>query len=72
MNAALSFPLSSAVITLPSSHHLCASGSHIFFILLPHRISFQNVALQTFLAVPLGAIVPGACLAGAAVLSKLD
>jgi len=33
--------------------------------------SVTNVALQTALAVPLGAIVPGACVVGAGVLSKL-
>ena len=33
--------------------------------------SVSNVALQTLLAVPLGAIVPGACVVGAGVLSKL-
>jgi hypothetical protein len=33
--------------------------------------SISNVALQTALAVPLGAIVPGACLIGAGLLSKL-
>ena len=33
--------------------------------------SVANVALQTALAVPLGAIVPGACIVGAGVLSKL-
>ena len=33
--------------------------------------SVGNVALQTLLAVPLGAIVPAASLVGAAVLSKL-
>ena len=33
--------------------------------------SVTNIALQTLLAVPLGAIVPGAALVGAGVLSKL-
>lgn len=47
---------------------LGAAGAAIAFI--PDD-SVTNVALQTALAVPLGAIIPGASLVGAALLSKL-
>ena len=47
---------------------LGAAGAAIAFI--PDD-SVTNIALQTALAVPLGAIIPGASLVGAGLLSKL-
>lgn len=47
---------------------LTAAGSVI--VLVPDD-SIASIALQTLAAVPLGAIIPGSCVIGAGLLSKL-
>lgn len=47
-----------------------AAAAAVTIFLIPDD-SIASVALQTFAAIPLGAIVPGACVVGAGVLNKL-